>query len=83
MAGNRKVIVPDGNKTPVLLSYFLSSTVYNICVLGTVLGLDNTGQFFLKNQKINNEFKSVVAVPCNQCAVLEVAIDITGGRSSD
>jgi hypothetical protein len=51
VAGNRKVVVPDGNGKPILLSSFLSSSVYNICTLGTVLGLDNTGQFFLKKLK--------------------------------
>jgi hypothetical protein len=51
VAGNRKIIAADGNGKPVLLSSFLSSSVYNVCVLGTVLGLDNTGQFFFEKIK--------------------------------
>ena len=51
MAGNRKVIAPDGNGKLVLLSSFLSPNVYNVCVLGTDLGLDKAGQFFFKKIK--------------------------------
>lgn len=62
-------------------SYPLVSIIF--ASYGTVLRLDKTGQFFFKKIKINNQFKSVVAVPRNQCAVLGVAIDIARGRSSD
>jgi hypothetical protein len=51
VAENRKVIAPDGNGKPVLLSSFLSPSVYNVCALSTVVGLDNTGQFFFKKIK--------------------------------